>query len=576
MTIEIPIISTYKDKGAKQAKGSLDKLAGTAKKLGLALGLALSVQRVVAFGKASVAEFTASEKAAAALQSTLKNTGNLMAFPDAQAGIKNLAKLSGIADDSLMPMFSQLYRSTGNVSQAMKDLNLAIDVSRGSSNELGSVVDALSKGYAGNTKGLAGLNLGLNKTYLASADMLNIQKELNKTFGGASAAYLETYAGKVAVLNNEWSETKEIIGQGLVMAFEEATGDRGIGGMTKAMEDFGYTVDSVLIKLGQLTAKAPELSEKLGLGFINVILKKTVEGWSYLLEVDKTRLEIQNEIWRQNTETILQATINAQDQAKRNKEYLAFLAKQKRLTDASAAAAKRRAAEEKKLADERKLLDQVGSLFNLEEIQIYAALQNKITDQEKLRLSLQLALIQENASEAGKLATELVKSQLQTTNLAEAIAKLPKALYPFEGWSTDIDNLIRQIELMKNLLSQLGTTTTGQGVNSPSRLPSIAAPFTKDGVEFAVINPQNKMSASELAKLQSKPATIAQSEAIMASMSYRMQAQAEAYNLSQGLNRDGTTIINVNGATQGLLDELRNGLINSSASGSFSSINPFR
>ena len=62
MTIEIPIISTYKDKGAKQAKGSLDKLAGTAKKLGLALGLALSVQKVVAFGKASVAEFTASER----------------------------------------------------------------------------------------------------------------------------------------------------------------------------------------------------------------------------------------------------------------------------------------------------------------------------------------------------------------------------------------------------------------------------------------------------------------------------------------------------------------------------------
>jgi hypothetical protein len=55
-----------------------------------------------------------------------------------------------------------------------------------------------------------------------------------------------------------------------------------------------------------------------------------------------------------------------------------------------------------------------------------------------------------------------------------------------------------------------------------------------------------------------------------------MQAQGEAFNLSQGLNRDGTTIINVNGATQGLLDELRNGLINSSASGSFSSINPFR
>jgi hypothetical protein len=37
-----------------------------------------------------------------------------------------------------------------------------------------------------------------------------------------------------------------------------------------------------------------------------------------------------------------------------------------------------------------------------------------------------------------------------------------------------------------------------------------------------------------------------------------------------------TTVINVNGATQGLLDELRNGFINSSASGSFSSVSPIR
>ena len=178
MTIEIPIISTYKDKGAKQAKSSLDKLSGTAKKLGLALGLALSVNKIVAFGKSSVAEFTASEKAAAALQNTLKNTGNLLAFPDTEAGLKNLAKLSGIADDTLIPLFNQLYLSTGNVSEAMKSLNTAIDVSRGTTNELGTVVDALSKGYAGNTRALGNLNLGLNKAYLASNNMVGIQKQI--------------------------------------------------------------------------------------------------------------------------------------------------------------------------------------------------------------------------------------------------------------------------------------------------------------------------------------------------------------------------------------------------------------
>jgi hypothetical protein len=570
MTINIPIVSTYKDKGTKEARSSLDKLSGTAKKLGLALGLALSVNRIVAFGRTSVAEFTASEKAAAALQNTLRNTGNLLLFPETQAGIKNLARLSGVADDSLIPLFNQLYLSTGNVSQAMKDLNIAIDVSRGSSNELGSVVDALTKGYAGNTRGLSGLNLGLNKAYLASADMAEITKELNNQFGGASAAFLETYAGKIAVLNNEWGETKEIVGQGLVMAFEAATGNRGVKGMTDSMEELGYTISAVTITLGKLTSM-------LGtdIPIVSDLIKRTVDGWKYLLGVDETRREIQNEILRTNTRLNYEAMLAAEAQAKRNKEYLAFLARQKKLTEASALAAKKRAAEEKKIAEERKLLERAGSLFNLDEIQIFAALQNKITDQEKLRLSLQLALIQENASEAGRLATELIKSQLQTTNLAEAIAKIPPALYPFKGWSSDIDNLIQQILLMTKLLTMM-PNLTNQGINSPSKLESIAAPFTKNGIMFAATNPQQKMSDSQLEALQKKPVTVEQSEAILAAMSYRLQAQYEASNLSKGLNRDGTTIININGATQGLLDELRNGFINSSASGSFSSINPNR
>ncbi|NDE69175.1 MAG: hypothetical protein EB057_03795, partial [Microbacteriaceae bacterium] len=163
MTIGIDIVTQYKDKGAKLAESSLSKLTKGAKNLGLALGLALSVNKIVAFGKSAVKEFTDAEKASASLQNTLKNTGQLMAFPDTEAGIKNIARLSGVADDLLIPSFTQLFRSTGNVQSAMNDLNLAIEVSRGSGNDLSAVVDALSKGYAGNTRGLASLNLGLSK-----------------------------------------------------------------------------------------------------------------------------------------------------------------------------------------------------------------------------------------------------------------------------------------------------------------------------------------------------------------------------------------------------------------------------
>jgi hypothetical protein len=543
MTIDIPIVTTYKDKGAKSAEKGLDKLAGTAKKLGLALGLALSVNKVVAFGRSAVKEFTDAEKASASLQNTLKNTGNLLAFPDTEAGIKNLAMLSGIADDSLIPLFSQLYLSTGNVNQALKDLNLAIDVSRGSTNDLGTVVDALSKGYAGNTKGLAALNVGLNKAYLSTGNMVGIQKELNNTFGGASSAYLETYAGKVAVLNNQWNETKEIVGQGLVMAFETATGNRGIKGMTDAMEDFGYTLDAVIIKFGMLIDKAPNLADKLGLGFITSILRKSAEGWDYALGVDETRRAIQDEIWKRNTEIYRDAQKNAEAQAKRNREYLAFLEKQKKLANAAAAAAK-------KEKEDRKLLEQAGGLFDLDQIQIYAALQNKITDDEKLRLSLQMALIQENVTEAQRLATELFTSQLRTTNLADAIAKLPKALYPFQGWSDEIDLLLKQIELLKKLLATMnlpqGITGTGAYGNVDAAGRYIGTPFGQAGSNVSTF--------------------------IGSQGGYDMGANYVGTPFGQA-QPSSTTNIYVNGATQQLLNELRNGLIDSSASGSFATIN---
>jgi len=537
--IEIPIVSTYKDKGVKAAQTSIEKLTGTAKKLGLALGLALSVNKIVAFGKTSVAEFTASEKAAAALQNTLRNTGNLLEFPDTEAGIKNLARLSGVADDTLIPAFTQLYLATGDINLALQNLNTAIDVSRGSSNDLGKVVDALSKGYMGNTKGLAGLNVGLSRAYLTTGNMVDITKELNNTFGGASAAYLETYAGKVAILNNNWNETKEIVGQGLVMAFEEATGKRGVMGMTDSMENLGFAISATAIRIGQLI-------KVLGtdIPLVSDVLKRVVDGWSYILGVEETRFDIQNEVLKTNTRLNWEAMQAAEAQAKRNKEYLAFLAKQKKLTEASAAAAKKRAAEEKKLAAERKLLEQAGSLFNMDEIQIFAALQNKITDQEKLRLSLQLALIQENASEASKLATELVKSQLQTTNLAEAIAKLPKALYPFEGWSKDIDNLIAQIMLMMKLLTMMPKTPLGMTGNYYNDLASsLVGTAGYQGMGVAEIAQERYRESG--GRFGAPPVT-------------------------------STTVINVNGATQGLLDELRNGFINSSASGSFSSVSPIR
>jgi hypothetical protein len=352
------------------------------------------------------------------------------------------------------------------------------------------------------------------------------------------------------ILRAKTEDAKEMIGKELVGALDAAFGDP---------EKYGSSIDTLASKISGLIKN-----------FSKFVLITKTGLQNPTLSPDDPRFES-----KLNLAVPFNPVSRTMD-VKAYKEQLKLQAEAKKLAASRLAAiAKEKAlvAEQRKLEADRKKLDQISSIFDIEQIQIYAALQNKVTDQDKLRLSLQLALIQENATEASKLATELVKSQLQTTNLAEAIAKLPKGLYPFQGWSKDIDILLKQLELMLKLLTLINAP---KGVTG-SRTEAIAEPFTKNGVMFADINPQNQMSASQLAALQSKPATIAQSEAIMASMSYRLQAQAEQYYMSQGLDRNGQVInVTVNGATQGLLDELRNGLINSSASGSFSSINPNR
>jgi hypothetical protein len=101
------------------------------------------------------------------------------------------------------------------------------------------------------------------------------------------------------------------------------------------------------------------------------------------------------------------------------------------------------------------LLDRAGSILDIQQAEIYAALQGKITDNEKLRLDLQLALLTKNAAAADILSQELLISQLKTTDLAKTISSLPKALNPFADWPQYIQDLIAQMALLSQTIPSL-------------------------------------------------------------------------------------------------------------------------
>jgi hypothetical protein len=95
-------------------------------------------------------------------------------------------------------------------------------------------------------------------------------------------------------------------------------------------------------------------------------------------------------------------------------------------------------AEQKKQAMAKKQ----SALFDMEQIQIVAALKGKISKEEELRLRLQLALITGNTEEADSLSRQLANAIDSTGRLAQYLRTLPDANNPFKHWEEYLDNMI--------------------------------------------------------------------------------------------------------------------------------------
>jgi hypothetical protein len=153
-------------------------------------------------------------------------------------------------------------------------------------------------------------------------------------------------------------------------------------------------------------------------------------------------------------------------------------AKLKAIEKRQAALYKAQLAATKKLTDEQKkqaLLKKAGSIFDLEQVQLIAALKGKLSDEDRKRVELQFALITGNTTEATKLTLEIAKAQGLGKDLAAYLASLPNARNPFEAWSDYLDMLAKKAALIvtgnPNYNSSLGWN------NNPS-FPETKPPAT--------------------------------------------------------------------------------------------------
>jgi tetratricopeptide (TPR) repeat protein len=177
MAVNVVLKSVWDDKGVKGAESAFDNIGKTIGKLGGLIAGAFSVNALVEFTKAAAED----AKSAALLAEQLRNTvgANEEMIASVEESIKQMQLSAAVADDVLRPAFGQLVRATGDVGQAQRLMQIALDVSAATGRNLNTVTLALTKAYQGNEGALSRLGIKAQE----GADVFGM---LEEQFAGAA------------------------------------------------------------------------------------------------------------------------------------------------------------------------------------------------------------------------------------------------------------------------------------------------------------------------------------------------------------------------------------------------------
>ena len=484
---DILIGSKFDGKGFKQAETALGKLNIGAKSLGKTLGVSLGAAAVVAFGKVTVKAFMDDQKAAAQLSNTVKNLGLAFADTDIQKFVEKLSLATGVADDDLRPAMQKLLQTTGSVIESQKLLTTALDISKGSSTDMATVALDLSNAFVGNNKGLKKYALGLSAAELKTASFDKVLKAFNRNFAGAGKADLATVAGQFGLITNAAKEAEETIGSGLIDAFKTLTGDTGITNLST--------------KISQLATNIADFFRGLAIGFRDLANMPVIKQ---LLQLAGLMLKLAGKVAGAVINPFIEA--GKASTAKGYGNYAGSTDAFTRAKNAAAAAkaeadAKKRAkellaAQTKNTAELKKqaALKKDGTIFDMQQIELIAALKGKLSDDERNRAELQLALLNENVTEADRLTKQVLMAQDATGNLYKYFLQTPDARNPFaylDTWIAEFQKKLNNLQFpdlskpsvyngvgMDQALAAIGVTA-GYGANIPQTgTPSTIASTT--------------------------------------------------------------------------------------------------
>ena len=407
-SLAIRIAAIFDNKGIKDADKGVKGLQSSVKKLAGAAGIGLGAAAIVKFGKQAAKAFLEDQKEATRLAQVVKNLGIAFEAPAIEDYIGKLSRMSGVTDSQLRPAMQTLLQITGSVTESQKILAQSLDVSAATGIDVATVAGDIGRAYTGQTKGLKKYNLGLTQAELTSANYLDIQKLLNKTFSGSNAAQLETYAGQMSLLSVAAGEASETIGKSLIEAMITVTN-------SSDTTDFINKIDSVATVIGNAIGSV----SRFALVLKGLFTGATPEELQAIFDPARLAKPL-------TSTNVLAGSVWQEQQAKLKKAEADALKRQRELA----------ALQKKSLADTKKkaALDKAAQTLELTRIGLTAALKGQISETDRLSLNLQLAILDKNDTAATKLSAQLDAAVKRQNELNAALLATPEAPNPYRNW----------------------------------------------------------------------------------------------------------------------------------------------
>jgi hypothetical protein len=498
--LKIDILTEFTGKKAfRQAETATDKLIKTTKRLAGALGLAFGTQAIVNFGRLAVKASMDQQAEQNRLNQLLKvgvgaTTQEIALLNEQTKALEKIGVVTGgniTQTQSQLATFNLQVSTIKTLTPAILDYVTAEKGATASTADFKSMTNGLAQALNGNFASLTRVGFVLDentKKQIKSGTETEranaLVKVLNSTYKDFNKNLRDTDAGQMQVLANAAQEATTIIGTGLIDAVKNLADVDSVDNLAEQMQDFAlYTADAIR-GIGTLTGKLQNIPVIGGLGFREMVGAIPLVGAyiNLLADAGRSARSAQESF---NFASGGGAGTFSPDRASEAARQKKIAADERKRALALAKIDKDRL----KIAKEQTALQKANTIFDIEQAGIIAALKGEITNEERKRLELQLAILTGNTSEASKLAGELAKSQGLSQQLAAYLASLPDAKNPFTAWKSYLDMIEAQVRRIStaNLSAPVTSMATGYGVTGTQySLPNGSQQTSAAGVDFTV------------------------------------------------------------------------------------------